>query len=82
MSKKHKTQEVESESESTVVELTHVALGVVHDETTGRWSLVKVRYNPKTLQAGEVSILETEEGSRESVNYKFKIAAVNEGLVS
>lgn len=82
MTKKSKTETSEEVETTQTVDLTHTALGVFQDETTGQWALARVRYNPATGQAGTIDVLKNEEGTREAVNLRFKIAAVSEGLVT
>jgi len=85
MSKKSKFWEEENGTETTTNEalnLTHTALGVFQDESSGHWALAKVKYNPVTKQAGQVELLTNEEGTKEAINLRFKITAVSEGLVS
>lgn len=73
------TEEIVATQEAT---LTHTALGVFQDESTGHWALAEVKYNPVTKQTGELKVVSNEEGSREAINIRFKIAAVKEGLVT
>lgn len=68
-----KTKEVEK------VELTHVGLGVLKDETQG-WSVVKLKYNPETKDARVEEIVHAGP-SRDFAIEKFKLLAVEEGLV-
>lgn len=82
MNKKTKAADALEEVITETVTLTHTALGVFQDETTGKWALAKIRYNPTTREAGQVELVTNEEGTKEAVNLRFKITAVNEGLVS
>lgn len=67
-------------NEEKSVELTHVAVGTFQN-AAGKWVVAKVRYNPETGDTGQFEALENEEGTREAVNIRFRIEAVNNKLV-
>lgn len=77
MSKRMRNEEL---PENKPVELTHVALGTYKDEND-KWHLTKIMYNPLTGDVGQVEIIVNDEGSRDRINYQFRIEAVNSGLV-
>lgn len=64
--------------EKVEVELTHVALGVVNDSSG--WGVVRLRYNPETKDAKVIDVLHAGP-SRDFAIEKFKLSAVEEGLV-
>lgn len=65
--------------EETAVVLTHVGLGVVKHDTLG-WSVVKLKYNPDTKDATVEDVVHAGP-SRDFAIEKFKLLAVEEGLV-
>ncbi len=64
--------------EKQEVELTHVALGVAKGDDG--WDLIKLKYNPLTKDAVVVEQIHAGP-SRDFAIEKFKLTAVEEGLV-
>jgi len=78
MSKRMRNEELEENKPPA--ELTHLALGTFQD-ANDKWHLVKIMYNPLTGDVGTVEVVINDEGSRDRINYEFRIQAVNSGLV-
>lgn len=72
--------DVDSVAEEMAPVLTHVALGTFRNELTGEWLVAKVRFNPETGHAEVVERIPAGPG-RDFAIEKFKIVAVNEGVV-
>lgn len=74
------TETVRKEDDSPVVKeipaLTHLAVGVYHNVQTNQFHVVKVSYNPLTLDAGNVII--GQGTSRVESEYEFKTIAGGE----
>ena len=68
------------ETEQKPVELTHTAIGTFQN-SSGKWVLARVGYNPDTGDTGKFEAVENEEGSREAINIRFRLEAVNNKLV-
>jgi hypothetical protein len=67
-------------NEEVKVVFTHTALGTFQD-SNGKWVLAKVEYNPETGDTGKLETISNEEGSREAINIRFRLEAVNLNLV-
>lgn len=73
-------QEVPQKEQAPV--LTHTALGTFKDDKTGKWCLAEIRYNPSTGETGEFKSVDNEEGGRDAINFRFKIACVEKKLLT
>lgn len=62
--------------------LTHTALGTFQDTKTGQWVLAELRYNPETGETGEFKAITNEEGNKDAINYRLKIALVEKGILT
>lgn len=60
--------------------LTHTSFGIFKDTKTGKWELVRIKYNPITKLAGDVQIVPSDESNKDSAIYRYKIASANEVL--
>jgi len=55
---------------------THTAVSTFKDKSTGFWHTVEVKYDPVSLQAGEVTTKDTHAQDRSSAIEAFKMSAV------
>lgn len=73
---KIKTSVVETTKE-VVPELTNTAVSTVY--LSGKWHFVKVEFNPETLEAGNVELVQAFD--RDDAVRQFKIVAADHDLV-
>jgi hypothetical protein len=75
-----KRMRLQSEEETNVSTLTHVALGTFKDDSSGEWLVAKIKFDPET-GAAEVTERIPAGPGRDFAIEKFKIVAVQEGVV-
>lgn len=84
MSKKQtKTQddfESELKSEVAKVEASYDSIAITITPKLGGWNIVKITLDPKTLELGQATIVDTAE-SKDEANEKFKIAVVRNKVI-
>lgn len=75
-----KTDKEQPLAEKETHNFTHVALGIFKNETTGKWAIMEIPYDPVAVVADIPKVVNNEEGNKESAVVRYKIASVKQIL--